>query len=183
MFGRRGYLLVIGCMSSSVGVFGCEAVEDAEPFVPSKPGVTQPEAGGDGISEAKACEQLAQVRSKVSADLDCDLKQPTCPELVRPFGTDSCQRYLYDGDSVEACVSVIESYETCEDFARSPCLITALIRPQATCDDSGGAGSGGGGGSGGSIGSGGTSGDGSNSGGSSGAGGAAGQAGAAGGSG
>ncbi|SRR5690606_26877905 len=168
MFGRRGSLIVLVALSIFEGGLGCETAEDAEPFHASKPGATQPEGGGDAVSERAACQRLERARSEVSADLDCEIEQPACPELIRPFGADPCRRYSYDEDSVDACVKIIESYEACEDFAQKPCLVTALIRPDATCDDPGVGGAAGGGGSGNTP-TGGTGGDSSAGGGQAGA--------------
>ncbi len=139
--------------------FACEAEEDSEPLVPSKPGAVQPDAGGDAISETKACDRLAKKRQEVWDDFECEGEELGCPELLRPFGSDPCERYSYDEDSVDACVEQIGDYTSCEDFSRMPCVVTAIVRAGADCEGEGGspgsAGSGGGGGSAGQAGGGG----------------------------
>lgn len=166
------------------GLCGCEAAEDTEPFVASNPGAVQPEAGGDGISEAEACQQLLDARKEAREQHDCEAERLGCPELIRPLASDPCERYLYDEESLDACVDEISEYASCADFDRKPCLVTALVQEDAVCEaGSGSGGSAGQGPTSGSGGSGGSSGVGGTGGSDAGQAGGAGQAGAAGASG
>jgi hypothetical protein len=102
---------------------------------------------------------LLEARQKVREDLDCDAEVLGCPELIRPFGSDPCERYLYDADSLDACVEAIEEYSSCEDFDRSPCIVIAQVQADAKCDSGsagGGGESGSSGGTGGTVGMGGS---------------------------
>jgi hypothetical protein len=145
---RHGpWLLLISSML--VGAGGCEASSDSEPLVPSKQGTAQPAGDGEAISESEACERIREARANVSEDLDCQDRRLACPESIRPAGADPCERYLYDEGSVDACVKIIEDYASCDDFDRTPCLVTALVQSDAQCGQVGVGGSSGAGGQGG----------------------------------
>src|SRR5690606_19271761 len=115
-----------------------------EPLVPSRQGTTQPGGGGDAITESEACERLREARVEVGEQLGCESEELDCPELIQPAGSDPCERYLYDEESLVACLDVLQGYESCDDFDRTPCVVTAQVQPKAQCGHAGSAGSPGG---------------------------------------
>jgi hypothetical protein len=130
---RRLALSVLMILASS-----CSEDVATEPVVPAEQGALQPEGGGDAIVEEEACQRLADAIADKDDELDCDVALE-CPEGIRPAGGEACLEY--DEETVEACVSVIESYEECEEFDTRPCIATALAgTADPACAPAGGAG-------------------------------------------
>ena len=46
-----GWLVLSLWTLSGSGLLACEGSEDTEPFVPSRPGASQPGGGGEGLSQ------------------------------------------------------------------------------------------------------------------------------------
>ena len=103
----------------------CSNPKDDEDFVPSEPGADQPKAGGAQLAEAAACDSLKAADTAARKALSCPANKAVCPAYIRPAGVgDDC--FQYSKNSVDACVSAIGEYTTCEDFESHPCLVTAL---------------------------------------------------------
>jgi hypothetical protein len=125
-------------------VLSCTESEDTEPFVPAVDGATQPEASGDLISEADACDRLLAAAQDAYDQLRCD--EPMfldCPQFLRPGAGSGC--YTYREGSIEACEEAYENAASCRTL--SPCLATAELDTSLEgCDvpDTGSGGAGGG---------------------------------------
>jgi hypothetical protein len=125
----------------------CAETEDAEDFIPSEQGATQPGGDGDTISEDEACERLVAAEDEARDRLGCSGADRECPDYVRPAGSDPCLEF--SEESVEECEDVLADYGSCGDFDRHPCVVTAVTGSRAEdCPDfvtsSGGAGGAGG---------------------------------------
>ncbi len=116
----------------------CTTAKDTEATMPSKPGAVQPQPNGKFVTEDSACSQLTKAEAKARSGLSCDAAKHTCPDYIRPAGGEGC--FEYDQGSITGCVSVFESFTSCDDFDTSPCLVTA----KSSCSDDVGAGGAGG---------------------------------------
>ena len=111
-------LLAVGVLAS------CTTAPDTEAAVPSKPGAVQPEGSGSfEEAEDSACAQLTQAEAKARSGLGCDAVKRSCPDYIRPVGSEAC--FKYDQGSVSACAKRFEMFTSCDDFEAQPCLVTA----------------------------------------------------------
>ncbi len=117
------------CCVSLVVAASCTSQKDTEAYVPSQPGVVQPDAAGPLLAEAAACSQLRNAESKARADLGCAAPTRACPDYIRPAGGADCFQY-FEG-SIDSCASLYASFTACADFDAHPCLVSA----EAHCDD------------------------------------------------
>jgi hypothetical protein len=129
----------------------CDDVELGD-TIRAEEGMVQPRGNGEPIDEQAACARIVSAEEQARFRVGCPDPQvlPTCPAYVRPAGTRTC--LMYDEGTVEACERVIGDYQSCQDFDRMPCVITALDEPAQGCD-LGGAGAAGAAGAGGAAGS------------------------------
>lgn len=120
----------------------CTSSEDTEPFVPASEGAVQPKATGALLSEAAACERLADAQSTALDRLGCAAPDlAACPGYIRPGGGSGC--YEYSAGSVEACEAGYAAASSCAKLA--PCVVTAVEnRSLTTCAVASGAGGAGG---------------------------------------
>jgi hypothetical protein len=129
------------CGVALVVAASCSKQKDTQDYVPSQRGAIQPDAGGALVDEATACQTLTTAEANARKDLSCPAVARTCPDYIRPAGGADC--FQYEQVSLDGCVDLFGSFTTCEDFARHPCLISAVSK----CDSAGGeAGAGGSGG-------------------------------------
>ena len=105
-------------------VASCSKVEDTQDYIPSQRGAVQPDAGGDLLSEADACDQLASAESSARKALGCGTSLLECPGSIRPAGGAAC--FQYSEASVEGCAALYDTFVSCEEFAQHPCLISAV---------------------------------------------------------
>jgi hypothetical protein len=114
----------------------CASTHDTADVVPSPPGAVQPDAGGKSVDEATACAKVTGAESSARAALSCEPVVRTCPNYIRPAGSNAC--FLYDEASVDGCVTLFNSFTSCAEFDEQPCLVTA--EPCDSGTSSGGAG-------------------------------------------
>jgi len=106
----------------------CSTTKDTEDFVPSQRGAVQPDGGGPLLSEAAACGQLKAAESGARQALGCAAVTRECPSYIRPAGA-AC--FQYQQASIDGCADLFDSFQSCEDFALHPCLVTAV----SLCDE------------------------------------------------
>jgi hypothetical protein len=104
----------------------CTSTHDNADVVPAEPGAFQPDAGGALIDEATACAALTKAESKARSTLGCDAVPRACPSYIRPAGGEGC--FLYDQASLSGCSALFDSFTSCDDFERHPCVVTAESR-------------------------------------------------------
>lgn len=119
---------------------GCISDHEIEADVPASAGIVQPK-GSDGakLTAAEACERITSARAAAAKTLGCDDPGDECPKYLFVAGSIPCDEYA--GASVDACVSVIESYDTCKDFSEKACVATPVAgscRTPAVPDGGGG---------------------------------------------
>jgi hypothetical protein len=121
-------------------VAGCVSDHTIESDVPASAGIVQPGGnGGAKLTAAVACERITGARSTAAKKLGCDDPKDECPRYLFVAGSMPCAEY--SGDSVDACVSVIEGYRACKDFSEKGCVATpveASCRAPAAPDAGGG---------------------------------------------
>jgi hypothetical protein len=115
--------LLLSVLAGFCLVPSCTKSEDTEPFVPASEGATQPEGGGDLLTEDQACERLRDAAASARKELGCSGPAlPECPSFLRPGGGSGC--YEYSSESVEACEDAYEAAFSCQTLA--PCIATAV---------------------------------------------------------
>jgi hypothetical protein len=120
-----------------------DSFEKAKP-VPAKPGIVQPDSGGNLLGEDEACQRVTAAEEARRRSLMCNaLSHAACPVYVRPAGT-GCWRY--SESSVAACEAAIGDFTSCLDFDEHRCVITAFPADAPSCSGSGAGGGGGEGG-------------------------------------
>jgi hypothetical protein len=124
----------VALVALSLGA-ACTKSKDTEDYVPSERGARQPGAGGAFISEARACAELQAAEADARAALGCSAVRRDCPAFIRPAGGEAC--FEYSQASVKGCADLYDSFNSCEDFALHPCLISAA----SNCDGGGEGGS------------------------------------------
>ncbi len=129
--------LCLGMLALAAAV-SCTSVKDTESYVPSQPGAVQPDTTGKFVAEDSACSQLTKAEAKARSGLSCDAAKRTCPDYIRPAGGEGC--FEYDQGSIDACVKLYGTFESCDDFDAHPCLLTA----KSSCTDGDGEGGSGG---------------------------------------
>jgi hypothetical protein len=121
-YARLSSLLCATVVSAVLGA-SCASTHDTADVVPSPPGAVQPDAGGKSVDEATACAKVTGAESSARAALSCDPVVRTCPNYIRPAGSDAC--FVYDETSVNGCVALFNSFTSCAEFDQQPCLVTA----------------------------------------------------------
>jgi hypothetical protein len=121
-YARLSSLLCATVISAVLGA-SCASTHDTADVVPSPPGAVQPDAGGKSVDEATACAKVSGAESSARAALSCDPVVRTCPNYIRPAGSDAC--FVYDEASVNGCVTLFNSFTSCAEFDQQPCLVTA----------------------------------------------------------
>jgi len=111
----------------------CTSAKDTEATLPSQPGAVQPDSMGPFIDEDAACAQLAKAESSARATLGCDAVKLTCPDAIRPAGGGDC--FEYDQGSIKKCAELFDTFTTCDDFDKTPCLVTAMAKSQCATGD------------------------------------------------
>ncbi|HEY5374700.1 MAG TPA: hypothetical protein VIK01_13530, partial [Polyangiaceae bacterium] len=106
-----------------VAAASCTSAKDTEDYVPSQPGAVQPDTNGKLIDEATACTELSNAESSARSTLGCAAAKHTCPDYIRPVGGADC--FKYDEGSVKGCATKFDSFMSCDDFDRHPCVVTA----------------------------------------------------------
>ena len=120
---RVARALCLSLLALAVGA-SCSSAKDTEATVPSRPGAVQPDTSGTPIDEASACSQLSKAEASARSALGCDAAKLTCPDAIRPAGGEGC--FFYDQDSVKKCATLFDSFTSCDDFDKHPCLVTAI---------------------------------------------------------
>jgi len=123
---------------SAVLVLGsaCTESKDTAAHLPSERGAVQPDAGGALIGELIACSELKAVEAATRAQLGCGAVTRECPEFIRPAGGEGC--FEYSEASVKACSALYQSFTSCDEFTKHPCLISAV----SNCEGAGEGGAG-----------------------------------------
>jgi hypothetical protein len=121
-YARLSSLLCATVVSAVLGA-SCASTHDTADVVPSPPGAVQPDAGGKSVDEATACAKVTGAESSARAALSCDPVLRTCPNYIRPAGSNGC--FVYDEASVDGCVTLFNSFTSCAEFDQQPCLVTA----------------------------------------------------------
>ena len=132
-------LLAIATLMAALG--GCSNEDPKARAVPAPPGAVQPAGDGNRVDEATACDSLIQALTDARTELGCPAVGLTCPAAIRPAGG-ACQAE-YDEGSLTACTALIAEYSRCEDFDRTPCIVTAYLDGAVGCGADGGADDGG----------------------------------------
>ena len=107
----------------------CTTAKDTEAYVPSQPGVVQPEPNGKFVTEDSACSQLTKAETKARSGLSCEAAKHACPDYIRPASGEGC--FEYDQGSIDGCAKVFGTFTSCADFDAHPCLVTA----KSSCSD------------------------------------------------
>ncbi|HKO51264.1 MAG TPA: hypothetical protein VJV79_26325, partial [Polyangiaceae bacterium] len=115
----------------------CTKSKDTEEYLPSERGAVQPDAGGPLISEGSACDELSAAEADARKAQGCGAVARQCPEFIRPAGGEAC--FEYSQASVKGCSALYDSFTSCDEFTRHPCLISAV----SNCDGAGAGGAGG----------------------------------------
>jgi hypothetical protein len=121
--GPRFALAVLGALALGSA---CTESEDTQDYVPSERGAVQPDAGGALLDEATACSMLESAEAKARAALGCAAAARECPGFIRPAGAEAC--FEYSRTSVTGCATLYDSFASCDDFERHPCLISAVSK-------------------------------------------------------
>jgi hypothetical protein len=112
----------------------CSSSYEEKDVFPAKPGLVVPDASGAAMAEAAACAALTDALGNARTRLSCaDFNLPACPGSVRPPDGRRCAQY--DQGSVDACVSIIDRYGSCDELASSRCIVTVLASSDPTCVD------------------------------------------------
>jgi hypothetical protein len=110
----------------------CSEQEPAGPATPPSTGIVQPAGNGVPMSEGHACQTLVDAEIATRTRLGCAARSgPGCPDYLRPAGGEAC--LVYDQGSVTACASLMAGYARCDEFARRPCVVTALREREPNC--------------------------------------------------
>jgi hypothetical protein len=120
---RMARALCLSLLALAVGA-SCSSAKDTEATVPSRPGAVQPDTSGTPIDETSACSQLSKAESSARSALGCDAVKLTCPDSIRPAGGEGC--FVYDQDSINKCATLFDTFTSCDDFDKHPCLVTAV---------------------------------------------------------
>jgi hypothetical protein len=115
----------------------CTKSKDTEQYLPSERGAVQPDAGGALLSEQSACSELTTAEAAARKALGCEAVVRKCPGFIRPAGSEAC--FEYSQLSVKGCTQLYDSFTSCDEFAKHPCLISAV----SNCDGAGEGGAGG----------------------------------------
>ena len=113
----------------------CTESKDTEDYAPSERGAVQPDAGGTLLSESNACALLKTAEAAARAALSCSALSRACPAFIRPAGGEGC--FEYSQASVKACEAQYQTFTTCDDFARHPCLLSAVSNCESATGEGG----------------------------------------------
>jgi hypothetical protein len=127
---RRVSVVLSGVALAWAGA--CSSSYEEKDVFPAKPGLVAPDASGQPMAEAAACAALSDALANARTRLNCTAAEtPACPAYVRPPGGRQCAQY--DQGTVNACVSVIDAYGTCEELASKRCVVTVLASTDPSC--------------------------------------------------
>lgn len=136
----RQRFMGVGCVGILWLLAACTEPLTSEEIVQAGRGAVQPSGEGALLREAEACGLLRDAHEETIARLDCSRPVPSCPVGVRPAG--ACSNYGYAAETVESCAELVRKYESCADFDRKPCIVTA-VPVSGACDSNGAGGQGG----------------------------------------
>jgi hypothetical protein len=106
---------------------GCVSDPTVEDEVPPTVGALETDAGTGGhVGAADACQKLVEALTASRTRLGCSAAkpEPVCPSYVAVGGALPCDE-LYES-SLDACVSKIGKYASCDDFDRTPCVVAVV---------------------------------------------------------